>query len=369
MSVDLDRELRAALRVLVDAQPPTEVAARAIRRATRRRRAVQAGIAGVALAVAGIVTVPLLRPAGQTPPADAKPYTPSHVVLVFGNSLGDASYVLNPATAEYDRYPYDTVIPTADIKRLLIVDRHGDGPGANNSRRIGILDRASGDARWIDQGRGQFRGPDFSTLVSAHWSPDESAVLLVTESGSWLVDAETLMPRPVSVPEGMGAVGSVAGCFTPDGLGFQQVRTLPGTGTPELVAIERFSLDIAGDQPDEDDGWSSTIGFLPVENAATVVCSDDGTQFFASLSRGDGTYDMAIISATDGSVWTVPVGRDGAVVHSDSEIVVLSDGSVLDHSGRVVGRLPFSPAYLLSFEPRTIGPASAIPGLPGSLIF
>lgn len=66
---------------------------------------------------------------------------------------------------------------------------------------------------------------------------------------------------------------------------------------------------------------------------------------------------------------TVPVGLSGVVTYADRDMVLLWDDSIIDHTGRLVGVLPPSVKGRLFERHTTVGRASAIPGLPPSLIF
>ncbi len=205
MSTDLDNELRAALRDLVDVPSPTGVAAGAIRQGNRRRRLVRAGSTAGGLALATCLVVAVIAgvvraPGGAGVATPAGPRLP-HVVLVYSGIAGgidgpadDTSLVLNLATGEYESMPYHTVVPSPDGTRLFVVD--GDNSAAHPTR-MGIIDRATGLVRWLPGDHGYQGG--------ATWSYDGTRVLLTDEPrtgppGFTVVDAETLMSSSAVLP-------------------------------------------------------------------------------------------------------------------------------------------------------------------------
>lgn len=232
MSNDLESGLRAALADLTDGPPPPGLAAVAIRTARRQRRTrlAAAGLVAVAALAAAPVAWAVL-PAADNPPGTGTPaggpWPAGPLVVTAYTDYRDTSLVLDYATGEYVEMPYRHVAPSPDGTRAVV--RDGDGSWAH-PLRVGVLDLATGEVRWIDGltgGRG------------AAWSPDGEEIL-VTETerstglqGFAIVDAETLEYRFVDHGDVLAPDVNAAGAryvWAPGGEGIV-LATSVDTGT------------------------------------------------------------------------------------------------------------------------------------------
>jgi hypothetical protein len=231
MTDQLERELTEHFTTL-DATPPPDLAARALRRAGRTAVARRLSVAGAALAVTGIAaaTTLALAPtggAGPSPnaisaarPAPA-PAARHRAVTAYsclsgtmdsrGRYVQETSIVLEPRTGAYVKIAYCDVLPSPDGTRATVA-KAGDN-------RVGIMDLATRQVRWI---------PGYSGIPA--WSPDSRTLLLTggpiggsqvdrtlpEHVGFAMVDVRTLAVAFHPVAAAANGHGS-AGMFTPDG--------------------------------------------------------------------------------------------------------------------------------------------------------
>jgi hypothetical protein len=230
MRTDLDHALREAMAQIAEAPLPPGMAQAAIRKAGRRRTA-RLVVAGVTAAAVALVAVPVAvvtldgrdrndRGVIAGEGTDRTHGTGQLVVMAYSGIANpadpgpadDTSLLLNPKTGSYDQLPYHSALPSPDGNRVLVHD--GDN-SVRHPSRAGILDRATGNVRWI----GSYRPNDRSPA----WSPDSRRVMFTRRpasgtAGFVLVDVETLQTAFTAVPDvgnnnslGLGLV------WTPDG--------------------------------------------------------------------------------------------------------------------------------------------------------
>jgi hypothetical protein len=375
MSTDLERGLREVLEDLVDVEPPTGVAARAIARANRRRRPARAGSVLVALAAVGTIMLSVLvvgrdnasPPAGSTPSVGPTIEGRARVVLVYGglnNGRGGPveSLVLNMSTGEYERLPYRSVTPSPDGRLLFVIEPDGV---AQFLPRTGILDRASGDVAWLPISGG--------TRDHPQWSPDGSTVLITDHgdrdalSGFTLVDVATHTKTFVSLPDlwTENALGFRLS-FTADGTGVQLVRS-QGSGSEadpnvRLTTIDRYDFNgrLVGSVP------------LALDEVRWAILSADGTKLLALRLPGDGSSSVVVISVADGSIISTIDGMSTLpVLWADDEVAVTFEGAVYTLGGDLVTHIESPPGLFGpgSYQEIVVGPAAGLPVSAAHLAF
>lgn len=296
MDHKLDDALRGALRDIADVPPPVGLATAARRMAARQRTA-RMTLAGVAAAAVALVTVPTAMtmigdghmPGGATP-------GPFVVTAYSGASRGtdagpadDRSLLLDPKTGRYEEVPYTEVVPSPDGRQVLV--RQGDN-SPQHPLRAGVMDRATGQVRWIDTYAGAL-GRD------GEWSPDGRRILLTErpKQGPWgfvIVDASTLETTFVEVPLapetntlGLGFV------WTPDGehVALTLGRNVGGESGSDIVTGIRF-FDLSG----------KPVRLIETTAAlsASTDFSPDGTRI--ALSERYPSQGVQIVAATTGQV-------------------------------------------------------------------
>jgi hypothetical protein len=207
MSSRTDTELRAALADLTAGPPPRGLAAAAVDRAVhlRRRRNVGRFAAAVAVIPLGVAAVAVAQSlsgpaAAPPPPVSVKPPRPAHVVSAYsgvwkaldpqrpsGASWNDAtSFLLNFETGEYEEVPYYDVDVSPDGTTAFVAQAR-ESPDLIGVRH-GLLDRATGEVRWLPS------QPGYVTDVD--WSADGRRMLVTDASqdreGFAIVDLDTL---------------------------------------------------------------------------------------------------------------------------------------------------------------------------------
>ncbi len=356
MTTQLEKAVREALDQLTDAPPPPDLAQAAIRRAGRQRtaRLVAAGVAAVAAAV---VAVPLAigglaSPGDNPPPARMGPGTAAKPFVVTAysgvNNPGDPgpaddySLLLDPDTGEYDKVPYNEVVPSPDGSQVLV--HEGDNSLAHPSRR-GVLNRESGEVRWLPGNAGYTSG--------ASWSPDGRQILITNRpkdnngAGFLLVDAATLAAEQVEVPDvSTQNTNGLAFVWAPDGT---------------EVALTH-SVNVSESEP----GRVTGIGFYDLAGKPTRTLPVNG----GSLNEGSGfspdgsrialdnrfvNDQIQIVDATTGAVqheFSVPTA-DAVVGWYDDVHLILKDYGdrnlterpnlkVVDLTGKVTQTVPFA---------------------------
>jgi hypothetical protein len=318
MSTQLDDELRAALDDLVDVAPPTGLAAGAIRRGVRRQRLARSGatLGGLAfVSVLSLALVPsLIRgPGGSTPIQPAGPRLP-HVVLVYGGIAGgvdgpaeDTSLVLNKATGEYESLPYHTVVPSPDGSRLFVVE--GDNSMVYPTR-MGILDRATGEVRWLPGHHGYQGGPA--------WSPDGAHVLLTDfprngPAGFTLVDADSLVQTFTPLAE-VSTANVLGMCLVWAPGATELLHVLSRAGAPHagVYAFGTYTVDGTPTSNASFADVAATDALVSPGSTRLLVVSPDGTTWLLATATGSSTginligYDP-VAWADEAHILAVPV--------------------------------------------------------------
>ncbi|MFG3422166.1 hypothetical protein [Micromonospora sp. NPDC048063] len=286
MTTQLENAVREAFDQLADAPPPADLAQAAIRTAGRQRtaRLVVASVAAFAVALAavplaiGVLTVPGddLSPAGMGPGPAVKPF----VVTAYSgvNNPGDPgpaddySLLLDPDTGEYDKVPFNEVVPSPDGSQVLV--HEGDNSLAHPSRR-GVLNRESGEVRWLPGSAGYTSG--------ASWSPDGRQILITSRpkdgpgAGFLLVDAATLAARQVEVPDvSTQNTNGSAFVWTPDGTEVALTHSVSdsesepgrvtGIGFYDLSGKPTRTLRVTGGSLNEGSGFSPDGSRIALDN-------------------------------------------------------------------------------------------------------
>lgn len=294
MDHKLDEALRGALRDIADVPPPVGLAT-AARRIADRQRATRLTLASVATAVVALVTIPTAMAMigdGQMPGGA----TPGPVVVTaYSGALrgtdpspaDDRSLLLNPETGRYEEVPYRAVVPSPDGRQVLV---HQGDNSATYPLRAGIMDRATGQVRWIATYAGEGGG-------DGSWSPDGRRILFTEcprlgPCGFVIVDASTLAARFVEVSVDEDALG-LGFVWTPDGehVAHTLSRNVGGEmGTDAVTGIQFF--DLSGKPV-------RTIEATAALSASTDF-SPDGTR--VALSAPYGGDEVQIVAATTGLV-------------------------------------------------------------------
>ncbi|MGI5147252.1 TolB family protein [Plantactinospora sp. CA-294935] len=266
------------------------------------------------------------------------------------------SLLLNVKTGRYDRVPYRYAMPSPDGGQVLVAT------GDNSLRyptRVGVLDRATGNVRWItdSSGTSDARFPGYSS--DGRWSPDGQRILLTYmprtgTPGFLLVDSETLTTTFVPLPDLAAQNEQVTGLlWTPDSNGL--ALTLSMSVDDPTVAGIRF-YDLAGRVV-----RTVPAGGGPLDEGSFFP---DGRQLaLASDPDGVRQTSVTVIDPVTGSIkhsFTVPLSGDligwrdhqhllirvfhdqGGIPASDQPAPVLGPGDdeydrllVVDLTGRV----------------------------------
>ncbi|GGM51172.1 hypothetical protein GCM10011608_40080 [Micromonospora sonchi] len=286
MTTQLENAVREALDQLTDVPPPADLAQAAIRTAGRRRTA-RLAVTGVAGVAAALVAVPvaigvLASPGGNLSPAvtGQAPVVKPFVVTAYSGvdnpgDMGpadDYSLLLDPSTGEYDKVPYNEVVPSPDGSQVVV--HVGDNSPAYPSRR-GVLDRESGQVRWLPGNAGYTSG--------ASWSPDGRQVLITNRpkhgggDGFLLVDAATLDVRQVEVPDvSTQNTNGLAFVWTPDGTGVALTHSVSdsesepgrvtGIGFYDLSGKPTRTLRVTGGSLHDGGGFSPDGSRIALDN-------------------------------------------------------------------------------------------------------
>jgi hypothetical protein len=344
MSTDLSEKIRRTLVELTDVPPPPDLAAKAIRRARRRRRRTVTVAACAAAVVGAAVAVPLaLSPAPDPPTVTVPPLgDPRRAVGAYsgiaeqtaGSVQATHSYVLDHATGEYRRIPYDLALPSPDGRRFFVA--RGDGSGANPIRG-GIMDGAGAAVRWVEAYDGG--------AVRAAWSPDGTTILLTRypkggQPELVFVDTATLEAKTRPLPA----------AAQPNSMGLGLIFTADGKG----VGLTR-SHSVAEDQPERIDGfqlWDLSlrpVRTVPIEAGAIRTAADlspDGRRAVLHPPFGASDQPIRVADLGDGRVVAeVPV-REVVGWYDDEHLVVRDRAElrVVDLTGAVVRTFDGLPA-------------------------
>ncbi len=339
MNVHVTGPLRNAFDEIADsAPPPAGLAPSALRRARRDRRARMAGSGVIAAICAGIIGVAALAaPGGNNAPievgnpAERKPVVVAAYSGIRDHQVEDGSpafnysLLLNQKTGEYERVAYRFVMPSPDGKRVLV------GKGDNSARypsQVGVMDRATGDVRWIDNvGTGYSNFPGYAS--DGQWSPDGKRILFgyyprAGKSGFVLVDSDSLETRVVDLPELANAELTTISSpmWLPDSNGFAVTKAhlVEGQNVPDVVTGIRF-YDLTG----------RMIREVPANAAlkSQAAYSPDGSLMALSSLNWDGPREIQLADSDTGAVrQTVKLAELGELVGwADQEhLVVKMDG-------------------------------------------
>ncbi|MFC7545057.1 hypothetical protein [Plantactinospora sp. GCM10030261] len=327
MTTHLEHAVREALDQLADAPPPPDLAQAALRTAGRQRTARRAsvGVAAVAVALATIpLTVSALDPQDSLPVGDtgqAAAVRPFVVTAYSGvgnpadpGPADDYSLLLDPATGTYEKVPYNEVVPSPDGSQVLV--HEGDNSQAHPSRR-GVLDRDTGVVRWMPGSAGYTSG--------ASWSPDGRRILVTNQpkdgngAGFLLVDATTLVVKPVEVPDVVTEnTNGLTFVWTPDGTGVALTLTanvsesepgrVTGIGFYDLSGKVFHTLRVDGGALHDSNGFSPEGDRIALDNRFSdekiqIVDATHGVvQHEFSVPRSNGVlgwYDSAHLIVKD----------------------------------------------------------------------
>ncbi|MFK3983709.1 TolB family protein [Micromonospora sp. NPDC050397] len=214
MNPHVAEAIRNAFEEVAESAPaPTGLAPTALVTARRHRlarRLTGAGtVAAVCAALIGVLAV--AAPNGTADPDQVADRMRPQVVTAYsmvrdvtatGSSQSSFySLLLNFETGRYERMPYQWVLPSPDGSRMLVCSTGDNAPGLT---RIGMMDRASGDVRWISEAALGDTGP--ALTQNFQWSPDGGRILFVPmqrpdRQGFVLFDPETLDATMVPVPD------------------------------------------------------------------------------------------------------------------------------------------------------------------------
>ena len=341
MTTRLEDALRETLDRLADearpTEPPTGLAAAALRRAERRRvrRTALTALAAVVATFAVVVpTVELLRGEGPPPvtpptatsappaPTTAPSPTPPPAAFDLGAIELPGGWMLGAAPGEggfwvwdrtrttYRQVPYQHVYPAPVGNYAVVVGTDGE--------RLGVLDLGKDKVRWLDTLR-RWSGPE--------WTADGSRFLMRSQTGSThllVVTARTGDIRPIpgtstDVPDeaepAFWMPGDTEVATWIDGLNWQ--RRSAETGRTEGVLAER-------------QGVAARTDFAP-----------DGGYVIGNVS--DNT--VLIDNRTGEPKKVLPRTYPGRAYWADAERVLLLDGqsqvvTMVDLDGREVGSYP-----------------------------
>ncbi|MEO3743559.1 hypothetical protein [Plantactinospora sp. B5E13] len=210
--------IRNTFEELADSAPPPTGLAQVTLARARRQRITRLGAGGglaTALCAALVGLLATVVPTGDGPAEQAAAGAPGRDSVVTAYSgIRDPdvqdpspnffySVVLNRKTGQYDRLPYRFAMPSPDGSQVLV----GTGDNAvPHPTRVGILDRAGGQVRWLptpEIGAANVWG----YADSGSWSPDGRQILFTYrpkqdgQAGFLLTDAATLQTRFVPLPD------------------------------------------------------------------------------------------------------------------------------------------------------------------------
>jgi hypothetical protein len=242
MTNHLDSALRDALAELADAPPPSGLAAAAIRTARRRR---QIRLAATAV-VAALLVAPVIVSSVSSHDAPVESPTMEPLVVTAYSIGREGSLLLDHGTGEYVEMPYRSVTPSPDGAYALVYA--GDN-GTLGPVRVGVLDTATGEVRWIEGYVGA--GGD----SPGGWSRDGQDLLITQHPdlhgvsgppGFAIVDSETLEARfvehdDIENPE-INAMGNRY-VWAPNGDEIALTQSVEEDGEDTVTAIRFYDLD------------------------------------------------------------------------------------------------------------------------------
>ncbi len=206
-----DELLKDGLTSLADeARIPLDLGDRALDTSTRKVRS-RIALAATAVVAVGVITYLVTSSPNSIPPgtdgaASTGKGSLAVAYLVPGQGeTAPTAFTYNLKSHGFDRTPYAWAIPDYTRANLVaVIGRSGDPAGLTSdaARRIGILNQATGETRWIEL--------PFPAWA-AYWSPDNRKILasLIIQSdrtgvdygGYVIVDPTTMDKRVVRVAE------------------------------------------------------------------------------------------------------------------------------------------------------------------------
>ncbi|MEV4626292.1 hypothetical protein AB0J90_08375 [Micromonospora sp. NPDC049523] len=308
MNSHLSGALRNAFEELAEtAPPPAGLAPAALVAARRQRitRRIASGGTAVAVCAALIGVIAAVAPTSTTDGTDrsASDTMRPNVVTAY-TGIRDAnvtdpsphffySLLLDYSTGRYERVAYPYVKPSPDGRRVLVTT-YDDS--ATPPMRTGLMDRASGDVRWISD------ATIGSSLAENPWSPDGRWILLIDiqgERGFGLLDPETLKITYVPLPDVASQPEQRLNLvWTPDGNGVAMMFTQVADQPEDTVTGIRF-YDLTG------------------RVVRTVSTGPGAYPFLPTLSPGGGGIALRTRSSPqEPFVITVVDSTTGAVRHT-----------------------------------------------------
>lgn len=205
--------LRNAFEEMAESAPPPAGLASTALVTARRQRLVRwltstGTAAAVCAALIGVFAVvsPTADPdpiAGKMRPQVVTAYSSVRDVTPTGPSQPPTfhSLLLDFSTGRYERVPYQWVLPSPDGSRVLVSSA---GDSATGPERLGMMDRASGDVRWISDPALDATNPNPGQ--ESQWSSDGRQILVgpshrLGSYGFVLLDPETLKVTVVPVTD------------------------------------------------------------------------------------------------------------------------------------------------------------------------
>lgn len=384
--------IRNTFEELADSAPPPTGLAQVTLARARRQRIARLGAGGglaTALCAAMVGLVVTVVPTGDGAAEQVAAGAPARESVVTAYSgIRDPevqdpspaffySMVLNRETGKYDRLPYRFAMPSPDGSQVLVGT--GDN-GVPHPTRVGILDRANGEIRWLptpEVGASNVWG----YADSGSWSPDGRQILFTYrpkqdgQPGFLLTDAATLQTRFVSLPDvEVENAGGQSLAWAPGGVGvvLTTSRNVDESQPAAVTGIRFYDLtgqlvrtlpagaplaDAAGISPD---GSQLALVDPTVPGPARVTVADAATG--AQRAVVDLGRPARLVGWTDNSHLLLWVFADSAPPAAQEQTQLV----VVDLTGKVVRTIrPAADQPQETF----VGPADGLPAEAEKLTF